>query len=256
MDLFKFLKKKQADNLEALLKKAAESPTYRDEFLKKLLDEELFIITMGNSVGHEGYVKLEKDTTVNVLELKNGCIPIFTSTDRIFDKGIVKNKVNFIAVKGKELFSWFSGKTLMLNPYSDYGKEFLPDEIQSLLSGTYFNKGIRHIKIEKDTPARIGIPSVYPTAMADALSKVFSDRNDVVGAYLAFIHYPETKEPPHYIFGIDTKGDWAEITKAASAAISDFLADNEFVDFSQMDKTDFITDYLKNKIKPFYTKRK
>lgn len=52
---------------------------------------------------------------------------------RYFDKGIVKEQVEVLEVRSEDIFNFFKGATLVLNPYSDYGKELLPNEIEGLL---------------------------------------------------------------------------------------------------------------------------
>ncbi len=51
-------------------------------------------------------------------------MPIFTTTDRIFDKGIVKEQVRFLQMKASNLFEIAKGTTFILNPYSDLAKNF------------------------------------------------------------------------------------------------------------------------------------
>ncbi len=40
------------------------------------------------------------------------------------NKDIVKEEVEYMQMKGKNLFDFAKGATFLLNPYSDYGKEW------------------------------------------------------------------------------------------------------------------------------------
>ncbi|RKM92434.1 SseB family protein [Aquimarina sp. AD10] len=143
LDIFK--KKKIAstfpeNELEKSLMRAASEISAQKEFYQKLLWNQLFVLTDGHSDSEEGIHTLEKDTTVQFVTFEEGQIPIFTSTNRIFDKGIVKEEVAYVSLKGQDLFGVAKGSTFILNPYSDYGKELLPEEIENLLNGTIYDK--------------------------------------------------------------------------------------------------------------------
>ncbi|WP_240338681.1 SseB family protein [Aquimarina sp. AD10] len=120
--------------------RAASEISAQKEFYQKLLWNQLFVLTDGHSDSEEGIHTLEKDTTVQFVTFEEGQIPIFTSTNRIFDKGIVKEEVAYVSLKGQDLFGVAKGSTFILNPYSDYGKELLPEEIENLLNGTIYDK--------------------------------------------------------------------------------------------------------------------
>ena len=95
-DIFKKRTDQRTENdlsLETLLQKSATEPAYRAEFYKRLLSDELFVITR-NSGLPQGNQTLQQDTTVSIVPLPNGKIPVFTSQQRIFDKGVIKNKLN------------------------------------------------------------------------------------------------------------------------------------------------------------------
>ncbi len=135
MGIFNIFKLKKELSLEKLLEKAAQEPSYRADFYKRLLNEELIVLTENSSLVN-GKQILKEDTEVNIVSFKNGEIPVFTTTDRIFDKNIIDKKVQFLQMKGLNLFELTKGATLILNPYSDSGKEFLPTEIEKIIDGT------------------------------------------------------------------------------------------------------------------------
>src|SRR3569833_257172 len=118
---------------------------------------------------------------------ENGSIPVFTSTERIFDKGVIKHQVFFLACAGEDLFNFTKGTTLILNPYSDYGKELLPGEITKILNGSILESNKKELKIKKSTNVLIGQPAKYPTEIVKSLSNFFSNRKDVLKAYVAWL---------------------------------------------------------------------
>jgi len=254
MDLLKFLRRNKVADFEALLKKAVTDPAYRAEFYRRLLTEEIRVITKQNR-GNGGLVKLQEDTTVQIFTFENGSIPVFTSTERIFDKGVIKHQVFFLACAGEDLFNFTKGTTLILNPYSDYGKELLPEEITKILNGSILESNKKELKIKKSTNVLIGQPAKYPTEIVKSLSNFFSNRKDVLKAYVAWIHDPSSDDPPHYIFAIDTSGDWRNISDEAGFIANQILDKNEFVDFIQITNRGGINDYFLNDAQPFYIKQ-
>ncbi|MFD2597651.1 enhanced serine sensitivity protein SseB C-terminal domain-containing protein [Sphingobacterium corticis] len=257
MDLFNFLKKSNNTNrsetlsLEELLEKASNDPKYRPEFYDRLLTDDLVTIVADEHL-QKGEYTLEKVTTVRFVSYSDGKIPVFTSTDRIFDKGVIKEQVNFMAMKGRNLFETAVGATFLLNPYSDYGKELLPNEIQQMLDGTINKRKGEHITIEKETQVQIGQPAVYPTKLIDGLKYFFATRPNVKAAYLGWIFDPASGQPPHYIFGLYADGDWKSLSQESEAIASDYLKPDEFVDFFKIDGGEGLSGYFTNDTEPFY----
>lgn len=129
---FKIIPGTEEMELTELMKNALEQPAYNPSFYHRMLTEELIVISMTPNVD-EGYHYLKEGTSVELYSLPDGTIPIFTAVKRIFDKGIVKEDVQFLQMTGADLFSLTRGSAFVLNPYSDYRKEILAEEIECLL---------------------------------------------------------------------------------------------------------------------------
>src|SRR5687768_15577178 len=153
MGIFDIFKKKKEqlvqESLETLLQKAATGPASRVEFYKRLLSDDLVIIT--DASGTEGKRIAKAGEKINIFSYPDGKIPVFTSKERIFDKGVVKEEVHIMEIKGESLFGLARGATFLLNPYSDYGKELLPEEIEAMLKGTILTSSHKQIIVAKDT---------------------------------------------------------------------------------------------------------
>jgi hypothetical protein len=257
MGLFDKLKKKKTDinfpenELEKLLMRAASDASVRNEFYIKLLWSDLIVITNGREEISEGTKVLEKNTTVQFVTFENGQIPLFTSTNRIFDKGIVKEQVPFMAIKGQDLFDFTRGATFIINPYSDYGKELIPQEIERLLNGTIFEQNNEMI-IQSETEVQIGQPANYPDKLVNGLKSLFKNRPIIKAAYLAAIKMDKNENLPHLVIAIDLEGELKDISKEAGLLAEKYLDKNEIVDFMQIDNKGGISDYFINQTKPFY----
>lgn len=257
MGLFDLFKKKNSQeafdsiSLETIVQKAVTEPAYRAEFYKRMLSDDLIIITQ-NSGTQKGSQILEEDTKVNIVSFPDGAIPVFTSTDRIFDKGVIKEEVEYMKIKGENLFDLAKGATFILNPYSDYGKELLPDEIEKMLSGKILSDTSKALTIEKKTKVQIGQPAKYPTDIINSLKILFANMPNLKAAYLGWIFDSESGEPPHYIFGLDADGDIENITQEAGFTAKQFLEQDEFVDFIKVDKKNGLSNYFLESVEPFY----
>jgi hypothetical protein len=145
---------------------------------------------------------------------------------------------------------------IVLNPYSQYGKEFTPAEVKQLIEGT-ISKAIPPTTIGKDTKVFLGQPKKYPQELVNSLKTLFSERGDVKAAYLAHVADPSSNEPPHNIIGIlpiDT-ANFAEIIKQAGLVVNNVLKKTDFVDFMRIESNSEVSDYMVKETVPFYTKK-
>ncbi|SCY30005.1 SseB family protein [Flavobacterium anhuiense] len=144
MGLFDIFKKKktelQENELEKFLRQATSNFSAQKEFYQKLLENQLFIVTSKNSISEIGRKTEKENTTVQCFTFESGQIPIFTSVNRIFEKGIMEKNVPYLSLKGQDLFEVLNGATFVLNPFSDFVKELIPQEIENLLNGTIYNR--------------------------------------------------------------------------------------------------------------------
>lgn len=146
MGLFDIFKKRKTESifpeneLEKCLMQATSNFSAQKQFYQKILWNQLFILTSENSISEIENQTLEDNTTVKCFIFDNGQIPIFTSINRIFDKGIMDKNVPYLGLKGQDLFKALNGATFIINPYSDFAKELIPEEIENLLNGTIYNR--------------------------------------------------------------------------------------------------------------------
>ncbi|WP_290789829.1 SseB family protein [Flavihumibacter sp. UBA7668] len=144
MGIFDIFKKKvkstfPENELEQCLTDAESDVTARKDFYQKLLWNQLYVLT-GDSANAEGNNTDEMYTNIQFVVLQDGKIPVFTSTNRIFDNTVIKEKVPFVSLKGQDLFEAAKGATFIINPFSNYAKELIPEEIESLMNGTIYDQ--------------------------------------------------------------------------------------------------------------------
>ena len=257
MGIFDIFKKKKIEStfpeneLERNLMKAATDISSRHAFYIKLLWNELIVLTNKNTDLEAGRKTLEKDTEVQFATLESGQILVFTATNRIFDKGIIKEQVPFMAIKGQDLFTMTKGATFVLNPYSDYGKELVPQEIESLLNGSIFEKS-NEVEIKKDTEVLLAQPIKYPTELVKALIDLFQKEDNVKAAYLATIKMDPSDKPPHLIIAIDLEGNMSSVSGKAGALAESIIEKKEIIDFIKIESDNGISEYFLNQTEAFY----
>lgn len=146
MGLFDIFKKKKTDStfpeneIEKCLIQASSDVQAQKAFYQKLLWNQLYVLTDGESSFKENLDESQENVTVRFVTFDDGKIPLFTSINRIFDKGIIKEEITYLRVKGQDLFAIAKGATFVLNPYTKYGKELIPEEIESIMNGTIYDQ--------------------------------------------------------------------------------------------------------------------
>jgi hypothetical protein len=259
MGFFDLFKKKEPHastlDFETLFQKAAGEPAYRAEFYRRLFSEEVFVLKVeepGDENVESGQTYTTKESTGLILKsFEDGRIPVFTSIARIFDNNIIKERVTYIGLKGEALFATNRGCTFLVNPFSTHSKEILPGEIDTIISGKIFTGNAKTLLIKQETKVQLGQPAIYPTEIVNSLKELFSTNPAVRAAYLGWIYDASSGEPPHYIFGIDAKGDIQKLLESAGFIARHFLKPDEFVDFFRIDGDTGVSGYLKSTT-PFF----
>jgi|GEM_PF-5837349 len=256
MPLFNFLRKKKTkNNLDALFQKGVSEPEYRIRFLQSLLSEDL-IVLIQHGTNNQAFPVQIGNATINVFELNDSRIPIFTCVDRLFDNDLVDRHADYCELNARILFECAKGKTFILNPSSDIQKEFASDEIERLLNGIYFDNTVHIKKLEKSVNVRIKQPPVYPEQAVVALTKLFSERPNVKSCYVAWIDNPAMSELPHYIFAFDVTEGWEAVCKEVGFLLRQILGEGIFVEMIQLKGTEGLGNYFITNTQPFYKSSK
>jgi type III secretion system (T3SS) SseB-like protein len=238
------------NRLEALLMQAANDPAARPEFVRTLLDFDLFILIDTAGAQYGSFVTKQGDTMrIKGINLEGQYrIPIFTSELRL--REFITTQESLARLKGQDLFAMLAAQepAAILNPGASYGKLFLHEEIVSLANGTYF--GPKQQVIQKETQALIGMPSEYPAGLIEALQRYFRTNPQVRKAYYAQIHMPDSGEPPHLILSVDVEGDYRQVATSLNDVILGAVGNGQIVDMVQFGKGT-LDDYFAQQ-KPFY----
>ncbi|GAB6988278.1 enhanced serine sensitivity protein SseB C-terminal domain-containing protein [Paenibacillus pini] len=242
------------NELELKLIKAFEDASARADFYIELQKSQIYAI-QGN--GPETVTKektLSQGETVQLLNIEgNGkiYIPIFSSITRMQE--FIQEEVHYLSMNAKELFQLTKGADLLLNPGSEFGKEFSSGEIESILNGAVFNAPESYV-VEKDTNVMIGQPTTPPVELLNGLRTLFATLSQVECAYNAQVYNPKTDEKPHTLIAIRFNGGGDELIAAAGRVTESVSIPDPPVDYVQLDGNSGLESYFEKECMPFYQK--
>ena len=244
------------NQFEESLMRAANDPAHRPQFYKDLCNADLFIIQHGKKApeSHER-TTLKEGATIQIQNIEhNGkpYIPVFSSLSRL--QLVISEEVSYLGVNAIELMKFTQGAELLLNPGSDYGKEFTENEISSILDGSIWHPSESYIQ-KKEAKILLGQPKVYPMELTTALSRLFKKNKNVKRAWVAHFHNPEDGQPPHTLLAIDAGDSYSEIAGEIGIVISNINIPNPPVDIIPITGGGGLEDYFLNGEKPFYIKK-
>lgn len=239
--------------LDKALRRAADEPAERPEFYHILLESTVFVIGSSNQIS-EGISTLEAGSNVQIQNWQkqdgSPVIPFFSSLQAL--ERAIEGEESYMALPARPFFEMTRGATLVLNPRSDYGKEFFPDEIEALLSEGV-NKLPASRVVQKETKVLLGQPKDYPAAMVSSLTTLLSKHSDVKAAYLALMHDPSVDEKPHLVIGIEAENHFENVIREAGAVAGDMAPAGEPVDLVRVIHGEHgLSRYFLEEVKPFY----
>jgi type III secretion system (T3SS) SseB-like protein len=238
-----------ADNeLERALVKAVKNPGAAPDFYRLLLESDLLVL--GTAQGQEDASQpfsLPAGGKLNLVTgLKDGAqyLPVFSSLARMQD--YVKQESRYLSINGRALLEMTSGAPVILNPSSEFGKEFTAQQVAQLLNPVQAPAQPRTIVGEAD----------YPLPLVEALTRVFTAHPAVEAAWMIQVTFADRAKEPHPLVGIET-GDVAGFAQLVQAIQEETeRADIGMVfDIQRIDRnvSTSLTDALLQ-VPPFYTR--
>ena len=239
--------------LEEALARAADEPAARPEFYALLLESEVFVIGHTNAPG-DGETLLPAGAKLSIAtwQKKDGTqfIPFFSGLEAL--QQALTEEAGFVTMPARSLFETTRGASLILNPGLAYGKEFLPTEIDALLS-----TGLNHVPtervVEKATKVLLGHPAHYPSEMVSSLNVLLSKHAGIKAAYLCLMHEADSTQAPVLVVGFEGDGDVKRAMREAGSVVADTAPHGAPVDFVEIKRGEAgLSDYFLTSVKPFY----
>ena len=252
-----------ANKLEQALHQAAIDDKHVEDFYALLMESRVFILGKpAGEIKSADFVLTDDDELhINHWESeedKSPVIPFFTSLQTL-QKTIPADEP-YLEVPTEALFRMTLGVPMVLNPNTEYGMEFGPEDVVSLLgSGGVDNQGDL---LDDDTEdfdedgIYLDVLAKQPEQLIAKMTEVMGDYPQIQTAYLAMIHEPSEHAEPHLLVGIKGHSDLDDAIQSVANRITEADNDSEYevFDFFTVSEDDpDISDFLVEHIEPFYT---
>jgi len=251
-----------ANKLEQALHQAAIDEKHVEEFYALLMESRVFILGKPAAEVKTGDFVLTDDDELLINhweteEDKSPVIPFFTSLQTL-QKTIPEDEP-YLEVPTEALFRMTLGVPMVLNPNTEYGMEFGPEDVVSLLgSDGLNNEGDLLDEGEDLDPDGVYLDVLLetPKTLIAKLTEVMGEQAQIETAYLAVIHEPSVNDEPHLLIGIKGNGNLDAAIELVANQITeaDNDSDYEMFDFFTITEEDpDISDFLIENVEPFYT---
>jgi hypothetical protein len=240
-----------ADDVEVLLEPAASDSARIPEFLTALLEAQVLVPGVLDS--DSGLVAAAGSTAgLAPLARADGTSvqPFFTSEARLHEtlQAVPGEESRYLALRCRDLWELTRGSTLILNPHSAYGKEFLPGETAQLHGTATMTPQV----VAAATNVLVGRPARTPSGMEKALRDLFSAHETVDSAFLGWKVVPDSGDQSYLLVVVGSSDARADVSDELGRAL---------VYFSQAHPVDVAFNrpgdkHLLTEIEPFYVRRK
>jgi hypothetical protein len=226
------------NDIERLLVRASAEPAARPGFARALIDAQVFVVLVpeGGPIvpGPDGHAVIPEGTKLNLPSATRGeqrLLPFFTAPSRakIWYAGdhIVAPE------QTRDLFGRYPDASFVLNPGSDYGKDFTPPEVKRMLAGQ-FDNGPQTTVTQAPEKMLLAHPKEIPTALIEALAHEFEGVTSVRGAWLMLAMRTGASEQS-WMLGVDHRGSWQEVRDAIGRAVAGNVLNGRLLDAMPLD---------------------
>jgi len=221
------------NDIERLLMRASAEPAERLAFARAVMDAQIFVVLVSDGgpivPGPDGQITIPAGTKLTLPSAMRGeerLIPFFTAPSRA---RTWFNGEHIVAPeRTRDLFARYPDLPFLLNPGSDYGKEFTPSEVKRLLAGQ-FDEGPRTIVTDKPQQVMLGHPKQIPVALIETLGRELGAVKTVKGAWLMLAMLPGNAEQS-WMLGVDHTGAWQDVQDAIGRAIEGNILEGRILD--------------------------
>ena len=210
------------NDIERLLMRASAEPSAGPAFTRALMDAQIFLVLVPEGPIEpqpDGGIKVPEGTRLTLPSASRGevkLLPFFTSPLRA--RTWFKGEHIVAPDKTRDLFGRYTNAPFVLNPASDYGKEFTPCEVQRLLSG-HFDDGALTEVIQKPEQVLLSHPADVPTKLIAALGRELGALKSVRAAWLMQATRAGQSETS-WMLGVDNLGSWQDVQAAIGRALT------------------------------------
>lgn len=240
--------------LDALLQRAATEPGHRPAFFTALLNASVWV--PGRAASDDASDSASSGVALDLdhWEKEDGSsvIPFFTSLEAL--NQAVDQEQAFVVLPARELFTLTLGETLFLNARLPTGKEFMPREIEHLLSDEGSPLSQQTV-CEGGSELWLSEVAEPPAQMITSLTALFATINTVKRAWICSLKEQADGEA-NWLIGIEATGDVEATIQAAGSVATDTLPGDEPIDICLVaDNEPGVSHFITNHLTPFYERR-
>ncbi len=245
------------NDLERSLVKAVHDPAHRHQFYRDLLKATVYVIQPGPAPSTSAARTVEQGSRLSIITMDvrgKRYVPFFSSLTRLQEA--IEGEVAYAALNARTLLEITRGTPLILNPYSAYGKEFTPTEVEAILDGSIWETTLERTTIEKSSKIFISELTEYPAELIEALRKAFRQQKNVKRAWVALYHNSSDGLPPHLLVALETEGNEDAISQQIGELLTYIDVPNPPVDIIFLHPGHSLWTYFQRKMRPFYTRKR
>jgi hypothetical protein len=180
------------NQLERLLRSAAEDPAERPAFAQAILASEVYVLGSLDQATVGGVAQEGTNMRLVTWADQDGPITPFFTSEAALQQTISTRPgtdPHFLRLRGRDLFQMVRGQRLVLNPDGPSGKVYLPSEVEDLLEGR--EHGVTTHVVQKERRVLVGAAAHMPPDLPMALARFFTQRPVVEAAHLGWIAHPD-----------------------------------------------------------------
>ncbi len=225
------------NDIERLLMRASTQPSERPAFARGIVDAEVFVVLVADRPivpGPDGNTSIAEGTKLSLPSAVRGeekLIPFFTAPSRARTWYTGDHVV--APERTRDLFGRYPDTPFVLNPGSDYRKDFTAPEVKRMLAGQ-FEQGPQTIITQAPEQILLAHPKQIPTALIEALAREFAGLDSVRGAWLMLAMRAGESEQS-WMLGVDHKGSWQEVRDAIGRAVAGDVLGGRMLDAKPLD---------------------
>jgi hypothetical protein len=228
------------NDIERMLMRASAEPAERPGFARALMDAEVFLVLVpeGGPIvpGPDGNVTIPEGTKLTLPSAVRGeekLLPFFTAPSRA--RAWFKGEHIVAPDRTRDLFGRYPDAPFVLNPGSDYGKHFTPQEVKFMLAG-HFEDGPQTITTKAPEQVLLGHPKEIPDALIAALGRELDAVSSVRGAWLMLASRAGESEQS-WMLGVDHDGAWQDVRAAIGRALVGDVLKGRMLDAMPLDSS-------------------
>lgn len=220
-------------------------------FLDELFHAHFLVPVIVEGIIENGTAKKGTKFSVKMLTAPNGDNFFMAYTDwEQLSKWSTEKQETLILTYGDMMALTLKGqknvKGAVINPFG-HNVPVKPDLME------YAKQLHNAITVKAGEKILVGLPKVFPQALADGLSKFLKTHKQVEKAYILMAQLPQDQKP-HLMLVLDYAGEKHPLFDQIAAKAHEFLAEDEIIDLIGMDGG--IGKEAQKQTEPFYVKKR